>query len=193
MANTTHIVPNALLSVPDPNVAVMKKCTVFPVEFVVRGFMTGTMDMHGHASVTTTRVTVQPSYTTYSCMCISMLQVHDCLCTGSTDTSLWTHYNAGARTYRGHSFPDGMAKNQRLDANVVTPTTKAVDHDVPISGTEIVAQGLMSQEDWDAVRCSVCLFGCFLSSPLHCVAVCISMYIHCVYITAHMIVQYRNV
>jgi phosphoribosylaminoimidazole-succinocarboxamide synthase len=38
---TRHIVPNALLATPDPNVAVMKKCSVFPVEFVVRGFMTG--------------------------------------------------------------------------------------------------------------------------------------------------------
>ena len=41
MANTSHIIPNALLAVPDPNVAIMKRCTVFPVEFVVRGFMTG--------------------------------------------------------------------------------------------------------------------------------------------------------
>jgi phosphoribosylaminoimidazole-succinocarboxamide synthase len=31
----------AVLDVPDPNITVMKKCTVFPVEFVVRGFMTG--------------------------------------------------------------------------------------------------------------------------------------------------------
>ena len=36
--------------------------------------------------------------------------------------------------------------------NVVTPTTKAADHDVPISPLEIVEQGLMSQEDWDLVR-----------------------------------------
>ena len=41
MSRTTHIVKNALLSTPDPNVSVMKKCTVFPVEFVCRGFMTG--------------------------------------------------------------------------------------------------------------------------------------------------------
>jgi hypothetical protein len=41
MGVTRHIVPNALLDVPDPNVSVMRKCTVFPVEFVVRGFMTG--------------------------------------------------------------------------------------------------------------------------------------------------------
>lgn len=70
---------------------------------------------------------------------------------GSTDTSLWTHYNNGARQYCGHTFPDGMKKNERLAANVVTPTTKAVDHDVPISGEEIVGQGLMSEDDWEAV------------------------------------------
>jgi hypothetical protein len=38
---TRHIVDNAVLDVPDPNVVVMQKCSVFPVEFVVRGFMTG--------------------------------------------------------------------------------------------------------------------------------------------------------
>lgn len=32
---------------------------------------------------------------------------------GSTDTSLWTHYAAGAREYCGNSFPDGMRKNDR--------------------------------------------------------------------------------
>ena len=41
MQHTQHITPNALLSTPDPNVSVMKKCAVFPVEFVVRGFLTG--------------------------------------------------------------------------------------------------------------------------------------------------------
>ena len=41
LERTRHIVPNALLGTPDPNVAVMNKCDVFPVEFVVRGFMTG--------------------------------------------------------------------------------------------------------------------------------------------------------
>lgn len=41
MQHTEHITPNALLSIPDPNVAIMKKCQVLPIEFVVRGFMTG--------------------------------------------------------------------------------------------------------------------------------------------------------
>lgn len=39
---TAHIVPNHLISVPDPNVMIAKKCKVFPIEFVVRGYITGT-------------------------------------------------------------------------------------------------------------------------------------------------------
>ena len=32
---------------------------------------------------------------------------------------------------------------------MVTPTTKAADHDAPISPAEIVARGLMTQAEWD--------------------------------------------
>jgi phosphoribosylaminoimidazole-succinocarboxamide synthase len=39
---TQSIVPNHLLSVPDPNVVIVKKCKVFPIEFVVRGYISGT-------------------------------------------------------------------------------------------------------------------------------------------------------
>lgn len=38
---TQDIVPNHVLSVPDPNIMVVKPCTVFPVEFVVRGYLSG--------------------------------------------------------------------------------------------------------------------------------------------------------
>ena len=38
---TKHIIPNQVISVPDPNVTIAKKCKVFPIEFVVRGFITG--------------------------------------------------------------------------------------------------------------------------------------------------------
>ncbi len=74
---------------------------------------------------------------------------------GSTSTSLWTHYAAGERDYCGVAFPDGMRKNARLARNVVTPTTKAADHDAPVSPAQIVDRGLMSQADWDTVRCLV--------------------------------------
>lgn len=39
---TTHIVPNHVIAIPDPNVTIAKKCQVFPVEFVIRGYITGT-------------------------------------------------------------------------------------------------------------------------------------------------------
>lgn len=39
---TEHIIPNHVLTIPDPNVTLAKKCQVFPIEFVVRGYVTGT-------------------------------------------------------------------------------------------------------------------------------------------------------
>ena len=38
---TKHIIDNHVISVADPNVILAKKCKVFPIEFVVRGFITG--------------------------------------------------------------------------------------------------------------------------------------------------------
>jgi phosphoribosylaminoimidazole-succinocarboxamide synthase len=39
--HTADIIPNHVLSVPDPNATLARKCTVFPVEFIVRGYLTG--------------------------------------------------------------------------------------------------------------------------------------------------------
>ena len=41
---TRDIVPNHVIAVPDPNVTVAKKCRVLPIEFVVRGYLTGSTD-----------------------------------------------------------------------------------------------------------------------------------------------------
>ena len=41
LEKTRDLVPNALLEVPDPNVMVCRECEVFPVEFVVRAYLTG--------------------------------------------------------------------------------------------------------------------------------------------------------
>jgi phosphoribosylaminoimidazole-succinocarboxamide synthase len=38
---TRHLAPNHLLDVPDPNVSVVQECRPLPVEFVVRGYLTG--------------------------------------------------------------------------------------------------------------------------------------------------------
>ena len=39
--NTKDIIPNHVLSIPDPNVLVAKKCTPLPIEAIVRGYITG--------------------------------------------------------------------------------------------------------------------------------------------------------
>lgn len=115
---TQHIIPNAVVSSPDRNVTIAKKCSVFPVEFVVRGYVTG-----------------------------------------STDTSLWTVYQKGVRNYCGNALPDGMVKSQKLPANILTPTTKAADHDVPITPEEIIRNGLMSESDYtEASKAALSLF-----------------------------------
>lgn len=41
---TRHIVPNHFLRISAPNAMRVKKCKVFPVEFVVRGYITGSTD-----------------------------------------------------------------------------------------------------------------------------------------------------
>jgi phosphoribosylaminoimidazole-succinocarboxamide synthase len=108
---TAHLLPNHVLAVPDPNVTVARKCDVFPIEFVVRGYVTGT-----------------------------------------TSTALWTVYKNGAREYCGNALPEGLVKNQRLPAAIITPTTKEAQHDRPIAPREIVSEGWMTERDWARCR-----------------------------------------
>ena len=44
--------------------------------------------------------------------------------TGTTDTSIWTMYNAGQRDVYGLTLPDGLVKNDKLPNTIITPTTK---------------------------------------------------------------------
>jgi phosphoribosylaminoimidazole-succinocarboxamide synthase len=72
--------------------------------------------------------------------------------TGVTSTSIWTHYQNGARVFCGHRLPDGLRKNERLPEPILTPSTKADkgDHDVSASRAEILAMGRISAADFDA-------------------------------------------
>lgn len=40
---TKDIIPNHVLSHPDPNVTIVKKCTTIPIEVIVRGYLAGSM------------------------------------------------------------------------------------------------------------------------------------------------------
>jgi len=105
---TKAIVANHVIASPHANALIAKKCRVLPVEFVVRGYMTG-----------------------------------------STDTSIWTQYAKGVRNFCGHALPEGMKKNERLNENLVTPTTKEAKHDRPITAEEIVLEGWLTTEEWE--------------------------------------------
>ena len=72
--------------------------------------------------------------------------------TGTTSTSIWTHYEAGSRLFCGHSLPDGMRKNQKLSKPILTPATKAPkgEHDISGSREEILATGNVTAVDFDA-------------------------------------------
>jgi phosphoribosylaminoimidazole-succinocarboxamide synthase len=71
--------------------------------------------------------------------------------TGTTSTSIWTHYEQGKRVFCGHRLPDGMKKNEKLPAAILTPATKAPkgEHDVSGSREEILATGKITAEDFD--------------------------------------------
>ena len=108
---TTDIVPNQVIDVPDPNVTVAHELDMLPVEIVMRRYLTGI-----------------------------------------TDTAVWTNYDKGVRKFCGVDLPDGMVKNQKFDEAIITPTTKADDHDESISPQEIVERGLVDANRWEEVE-----------------------------------------
>ncbi|WP_315510661.1 phosphoribosylaminoimidazolesuccinocarboxamide synthase [Hoylesella nanceiensis] len=63
--------------------------------------------------------------------------------------SAWRDYKNGVREICGIQLPDGMKENERFPEPIITPTTKADEgHDLNISREEIIAQGLVSAEDY---------------------------------------------
>jgi phosphoribosylaminoimidazole-succinocarboxamide synthase len=81
--------------------------------------------------------------------------------TGTTDTSIWVHYQGGSRTFCGHQLPEGMRKHQALARPIVTPSTKAAkgSHDISASRTEILSATGMPAEDFDrAAELALALF-----------------------------------
>ncbi len=80
---------------------------------------------------------------------------------GTTSTSILTKYKNGERDMYGITLPDGMRDNEKLPHPIITPTSKAFDggHDEPLSGEEILTQGLLTAEQWETVsRYALALF-----------------------------------
>ncbi len=59
-------------------------------------------------------------------------------------------YKAGKRMLCGVEMPDGMKENDKFPSPIITPATKAEmgDHDEDISREDILAKGIVSEEDY---------------------------------------------
>ena len=67
--------------------------------------------------------------------------------------SAWREYQKGCREICGVKLPDGMKENQRFPEPIITPTTKDDEgHDMNISKEEIIAQGIVSKEDYEVME-----------------------------------------
>lgn len=66
----------------------------------------------------------------------------------------WREYQAGKRELCGVALADGMQEYQAFPEAIITPTTKAEqgDHDADISKAEILAQGLVSEKDYQQLE-----------------------------------------
>ena len=105
---TADIVPNWVVSVPDPSVTIGRICEPFKVEMVIRGYLAG------HAA---------------------------------------REYAAGRRQVCGVNLPEGLKENDKLPEPIITPTTKAsVGHDEDISKEDILAKGIVSNEDYEQLE-----------------------------------------
>ena len=67
--------------------------------------------------------------------------------------SAWREYQAGCREICGVKLPDGMRENEKFPEPIITPTTKAdAGHDENISKEEIIAQGIVSRNDYEIME-----------------------------------------
>ncbi|WP_221391250.1 phosphoribosylaminoimidazolesuccinocarboxamide synthase [Dyadobacter sp. NIV53] len=73
----------------------------------------------------------------------------------------WREYSSGKRAVCGVTLPDGLKENDKLPHPIITPTTKAHEgHDEDISREEILAQKLISEDDYEHLeRYTLALFG----------------------------------
>ncbi|HIE16103.1 MAG TPA: phosphoribosylaminoimidazolesuccinocarboxamide synthase [Bacteroidales bacterium] len=106
---TADIVPNWKISTPHPMVTIGYQCKPYPVEMIIRGYLTG---------------------------------------------SAWRTYKSGKREICGVPIPDGMREHQKFDKPIITPTTKAEQgsHDEDISREEIIAKGLVKEEEYETLE-----------------------------------------
>ncbi|VAW22412.1 Phosphoribosylaminoimidazole-succinocarboxamide synthase [hydrothermal vent metagenome] len=65
----------------------------------------------------------------------------------------WREYRSGKRMLCGIPMPEGMVEHQKFPEPILTPTTKAAEgHDEDISREDILAQGIVSKEEYEQLE-----------------------------------------
>jgi phosphoribosylaminoimidazole-succinocarboxamide synthase len=65
----------------------------------------------------------------------------------------WRVYKEGGRMLCGNKLPDGLKENDKLPQPIITPSTKAhTGHDVDISYSEIIEQGIVDKSRLDELN-----------------------------------------
>jgi phosphoribosylaminoimidazole-succinocarboxamide synthase len=72
---------------------------------------------------------------------------------GNLTGHAWRTYAAGKRELCGVALPEGMKENDFFPSPIITPSTKASEgHDEDISKEEIIAQNIVSENDWNTIE-----------------------------------------
>lgn len=86
----------------------------------------------------------------YACEPFKVEMVVRGYCTGHA----WRTYKSGERVLCGITMPEGLKENDKFPIPIITPTTKADlgDHDEDISREAILANGIVSEEDYNQLE-----------------------------------------
>jgi phosphoribosylaminoimidazole-succinocarboxamide synthase len=72
---------------------------------------------------------------------------------GNLTGHAWRTYKSGKRELCGVALPEGMKENEYFPSPIITPSTKAeVGHDEDISREEIIARGIVSEQDYEVLE-----------------------------------------
>jgi phosphoribosylaminoimidazole-succinocarboxamide synthase len=72
---------------------------------------------------------------------------------GNLTGHAWRTYKSGKRELCGVALAEGMKENELFPTPIITPSTKAeVGHDEDISREEIIARGIVSEQDYDVLE-----------------------------------------
>jgi phosphoribosylaminoimidazole-succinocarboxamide synthase len=72
---------------------------------------------------------------------------------GNLTGHAWRTYKSGKRELCGVPLPESMKENEYFPSPIITPSTKAeVGHDEDISRREIIAKGIVSEQDYEVLE-----------------------------------------